>query len=233
MRGESHLIASFMISLPTIWALYSMAPDAMTDVIVYVLGGVLLGCLLPDVDASDAKVMHGYWRPIGLFGKYLFYKPMTWILRTRYDEKTYQEKHRGYLHSFIGCFLATIYFAIPIAILFLHSTYVMLLPLETTIWVWVVWIGLPFGFLMHLVEDSFTKSGVRWRFPDGKIYSGQTRTGKKSEYNLLSAFIVTFGILTAIVYMATPSFIVLFGAILGSPVLLGALYAANPIISRL
>ena len=233
MRGESHLIASFMISLPTIWALYSMAPDAMTDVIVYVLGGVLLGCLLPDVDASDAKVMHGYWRPIGLFGKYLFYKPMTWILRTRYDEKTYQEKHRGYLHSFIGCFLATIYFAIPIAILFLHSTYVMLLPLETTIWVWVIWSGLPFGFLMHLVEDSFTKSGVRWIFPGGKTYSSQTSTGKKSEYNLLSAFIVTFGILTAIVYMATPSFIVLFGAILGSLILLGALYAANPIISRL
>ena len=231
MRGESHLIASFMISLSTIWALYSMAPDAMTDVIGYVFGGVLLGCLLPDVDASDAKVMHGYWRPIGLFGKYLFYKPMTWILRTRSD--AYREQHRGYLHSFIGCFLATFFFAIPIAIIFVLSTYVSLVPLETSILVWYAWIGLPFGFLMHLVEDSFTKSGVRWIFPGGKTYSSQTSTGKKSEYNLLSAFIVTFGILTAIVYMATPSFIVLFGAILGSPVLLGALYAANPIISRL
>ena len=231
MRGESHLIASFMISLPTIWALYSMAPDIMIDVIGYVIGGVLLGCLLPDVDASDAKVMHGYWRPIGLFGKYLFYKPMTWILKTRSD--AYREQHRGYLHSFIGCFLATIFFTIPIAIIFLHSTYVLLLPLETTIWVWIVWIGLPFGFLMHLVEDSFTKSGVRWMFPNGKTYSSQTSTGKKSEYTLLSAFIVTYGILTAIVYMATPSFIVLFGAILGTLVLLGALYVANPIISRL
>ena len=231
MRGESHLIASFMISLSTIWALYSMAPDAMTDVIGYVLGGVLLGCLLPDVDASDAKVMHGYWRPIGLFGKYLFYKPMTWILRTRSD--AYREQHRGYLHSFIGCFLATFFFAIPIAIIFVLSTYVSLVPLETSILVWYAWIGLPFGFLMHLVEDSFTKSGVRWIFPGGKTYSSQTSTGKKSEYNLLSAFIVTFGILTAIVYMATPSFIVLFGAILGSLILLGALYAANPIISRL
>jgi membrane-bound metal-dependent hydrolase YbcI (DUF457 family) len=203
----------------------------MIDVIGYVLGGVLLGCLLPDVDASDAKVMHGYWRPIGLFGKYFFYKPMTWILKTRSD--AYREQHRGYLHSFIGCFLATIYFAIPIAILFLHSTYVMLLPLETTIWVWVIWIGLPFGFLMHLVEDSFTKSGVRWMFPNGKTYSSQTSTGKKSEYNLLSAFIVTYGILTAIIYMAPPSFIVLFGAILGSLIFLSALYVANPIISRL
>jgi membrane-bound metal-dependent hydrolase YbcI (DUF457 family) len=231
MRGESHLIASFMISLPTIWALYTMATDTMIDVIGYILGGVLLGCLLPDVDASDAKVMRGYWRPIGLFGKYLFYKPMTLILKARSD--AYREQHRGYLHSFIGCFLATIFFAIPIAIIFLHSTYVLLLPLETTIWVWIVWIGLPFGFLMHLVEDSFTKSGVRWMFPNGKTFSSQTSTGKKSEYNLLSAFIVTSGILTVIVYIATPSFIVLFGAILGSLVLLGALYAANPIISRL
>ncbi len=231
MRGESHLTASFMISLPTIWTLYSMAPDAMIEVIAYVLGGVLLGCLLPDVDASDAKVMHGYWRPIGLFGKYLFYKPMTRILRTRSDE--YREQHRGYLHSFIGCFLATIFFAIPIAIIFLYSTYVMLLPLETSIWVWIVWIGLPFGFLMHLVEDSFTKSGVRWRFPGGKTYSSQTSTGKKSEYSLLSAFIVTYGILTAIVYIATPSFIVLLWAILGSLGMLDVLYTANPIISRL
>jgi membrane-bound metal-dependent hydrolase YbcI (DUF457 family) len=212
-------------------ALYTMASNTMTEVMAYVLGGVLLGCLLPDVDASDAKVMHGYWRPIGLFGKYVFYKPMTWILRTRSDE--YREKHRGYLHSFIGCFLATMFFAIPIAIIFLHSTFVLLHPLETTIWVWIVWIGLPFGFLMHLVEDSFTKSGVRWRFPGGKTYSSETRTGKKSEYNLLSAFIVTYGILTVIVYMAPPSFIVLLGAILGSLGLLGALYVANPIISRL
>jgi len=231
MRGESHLIASFMISLPSITAVYTMASNTLPEEMVYVLGGVLLGCLLPDVDASDAKVMHGYWRPIGLFGKYIFYKPMTWILRTRSDE--YREKHRGYLHSFIGCFLATIFFAIPIAIIFLHSTFVLLHPLETTVWVWIVWIGLPFGFLMHLVEDSFTKSGVRWRFPGGKTYSSETRTGKRSEYNLLSAFIVTYGILTAIVYIATPSFIVLFGAILGSLVLLGALYAVNPIISRL
>ncbi|GAG97993.1 unnamed protein product [marine sediment metagenome] len=54
MRGESHLTASFMISLPTIMALFNMAPDTMTNVMGYLLGGVLLGCLLPDVDASDA-----------------------------------------------------------------------------------------------------------------------------------------------------------------------------------
>ena len=231
MRGESHLTASFMISLPTLMVLYNMAPDTMIDVMGYVLGGVLLGCLLPDVDASDAKVMHGYWRPIGLFGKYLFYKPMTWILRTRSD--AYREQHRGYLHSFIGCFLATIFFAIPIVIIFLHSTYVLLLPLETTITVWYVWIGLPFGFLMHLVEDSFTKSGVRWIFPGGKTYSSQTTTGKKSEYNLLSAFFVTYGILTVIVYMLPASVTILLGSVIGSLVLLGVLYAINPIISRL
>jgi len=132
-----------------------MAPDAMIEVIGYVLGGVLLGYLLPDVDASDAKVMHGYWKPIGLFGKYIFYKPMTWILRTRSD--AYREQHRGYLHSFIGCFLATIYFAIPIAILFLHSTYVQLLPLETTIWVWVVWIGPSLKMLNDWLNLRFRK----------------------------------------------------------------------------
>ena len=211
--------------------LYNMIPDAMVNALLYVLGGIMLGSLLPDVDASDAKVMHGYWKPIGLFGKYLFYKPMTWILRTRSD--AFQDEHRGYLHSLLGCFLAMIFFAIPIAIIFVISTYVWFVPQDTSILIWYAWIGLPLGFLMHLVEDSFTKSGVRWIFPRGKTYSSQTRTGRKSEYNLLSAFFISYGVLTVIVWMVPVSFTVLLGAILGSIVLLGILFAVNPIISKL
>ncbi len=191
----------------------------------------MLGSLLPDVDASDAKVLHGYWKPIGLFGKYLFYKPMTWILRTRSD--AFRDEHRGYLHSLLGCFLAIIFFAIPIAIIFVVSTYIWLVPLDTSILVWYAWIGLPFGFLMHLVEDSFTKSGVRWVFPRGKTYSSHTSTGKKSEYNLLSAFFITYGVFTVIVWMLPASFTTLFGAIVGTVVLLVILYTVNPIISKL
>lgn len=134
MRGESHLTVSIMISLPTTMVLFNMIPNTMVSALLYILGGIMLGSLLPDVDASDAKVLHGYWKPIGLFGKYMFYKPMTWILRTRSD--AFRDEHRGYLHSLLGCFLAMIFFAIPIAIIFVVSTYIWLVPLDTSILVW-------------------------------------------------------------------------------------------------
>jgi membrane-bound metal-dependent hydrolase YbcI (DUF457 family) len=86
---------------------------------------------------------------------------------------------------------------------------------------------------MHLFEDSFTKSGVRWFFPRGKAYSSQTRTGKRSEYNLTSAFIILYGLMTIFVWMQPASFELLLGTILGSILLLGVLYAVNPIISKL
>ncbi len=61
-------MVSILIVLPTWMALYKLL---RVDVVflVYILGGVMLGSLLPDVDASDAKIMHGSWRVIGLFGK--------------------------------------------------------------------------------------------------------------------------------------------------------------------
>ena len=231
MRGESHLTTSIMISLPTAMALFLLFHDTMDSAIFCVIGGIMFGCLLPDVDASDAKVMHGSWEPIGLFGKYIFYKPMTWILRTRSDD--YRDKHRGYLHSLFGCFLATIFFAIPIALLFVVSTYFWSIPIESSILVWFAWIGLPFGFLMHLIEDSFTKSGVRWRFPHGKTYSSSTSTGKKSEYNLVTAFLISYGLLTIIVFLLPVSISVVFVAIIWSMIIVYVLYALNPIISKL
>jgi hypothetical protein len=47
--------------------LFNLLPSESFNAIIYLLGGVMIGSLLPDVDASDAKVMHGYWKPIGLF----------------------------------------------------------------------------------------------------------------------------------------------------------------------
>lgn len=231
MRGESHLLVSILISLPTSMVLFNLLPSENFNAIIYLLGGVMIGSLLPDVDASDAKVMHGYWKPIGLFGKYLFYKPMTWVLRSR--SESFQEQHRGYLHSLIGCLLAAVFFAIPIGVIFLVSIFLWTVPIELASLIWYLWIGLPFGFLMHLLEDSFTKSGVRWFFPRGKTYSGQTRTGKRSEYNLISAFIILYGLMTILVWMQPASFELLLGTILGSILLLGVLYAVNPIISKL
>jgi len=230
MRGESHLTVSMLVVLPSVMILYNMLLPGDVSVIGYILGGVMIGSLLPDVDASDAKVMHGYWKPIGLVGRYLFYKPMTWLLRRKHEG--FEEKHRGYLHSLIGCLLTTLFFAIVIGVIFIVLTFMLATPIEHTVLFWYLWIGIPIGFLLHLVEDSFTKSGVRWFFPRGKTYSGQTTTGRKSEYNLLTAFVITFGLFVVLVWGQPATVQLLAGTIIGSIVLLGVLYGLSPIISR-
>lgn len=229
MRGENHLLLSILMSLPIALVLYNMNQQAV-NILAYFLGGIMLGSLLPDVDASDAKIMHGSWRPIGLFGKYLFYKPITWLLRIRSD--AFHEKHRGYLHSLIGCLIATIYFAIPVAIIFLIFTFYFLIPLPLSILFWYAWIGLPFGFIMHLAEDSFTKSGIRWFFPRGKPMRSTIRTGRRSEYNMITAFFFTYGIFTIIVYIQPPTLTLLLLTIIATLILVIILYAISPIISK-
>jgi len=231
MRGESHLTVSVLMALPTTMVLFNMLPSAGFNALIYVLGGLMIGSLLPDVDASDSKIMYGSWKGIGLFGKYLFYKPMTWILRKH--SEAIKDEHRGYLHSLFGCLLAALFFAIPIGIIFVLTAYVWLVPFELSLLIWYVWLGIPIGFLMHLVEDGFTKSGVRWFFPRGKAYSGHVSTGKKSEYNLVTAFFLAFGLLTVGAYMVAASMMTLLTVVLLSVALVGVLFAANRFISKI
>jgi len=222
---------SILMALPTTMVLFNLLPPESFNAIVYFLGGIMIGSLLPDVDASDAKVMHGSWKPIGLFGKYIFYKPMTWILHNKSD--AFRDEHRGYLHSLIGCVFAAVFFAIPIGFLFFLSTFIWAVSIDLTILIWYIWLGIPLGFIFHLFEDSFTKSGVRWFFPRGKAYSSETRTGRRSEYNLLTVFFVLYGLFTVFVWMQQATIELLLMTMVGTFVLLGVLYIVNPLISKL
>lgn len=229
MRGDSHLLLSILMSLPTAMVLFNLNQQTV-NVLTYFLGGIMLGSLLPDVDASDAKIMHGRSKPIGFFGKYLFYRPITWVLRTH--SNTFNDRHRGYLHSLLGCFLATLYFAIPVAIIFFVLTFYFLVELRFTLLFWYAWIGLPFGFLMHLTEDSFTKSGVRWLFPRGQPMHSTIRTGHRSEYSMTTAFFLTYGILTVFVYLQPPTLLLLLLTLAATTVLVVVLYAVSPLITK-
>jgi inner membrane protein len=210
--------------------LFNLNQQAVT-LIVYFLVGVMVGSLLPDVDASDAKIMHGEYRAIGLFGKYLFYKPIARLLGSK--SEAYQERHRGFLHSLIGLLLATLYFIIPVAIIFIVLTFIFLVPLHLTLLFWYALLGLPFGFLLHLAEDSFTKSGIRWFYPKGQPMKSSITTGRKSENYMLTAIFFTYGIFTIIVYLQPPSLIILILTIVITIILLAILYALSPLIARL
>ena len=100
--------------------------------------------------------------------------------------------------------------------------------------VWHIWVGISIGFLLHLAEDSFTMSGVRWFFPKGECLRSTTRTHSGREYFLLFMFFIVFGSLTVFAYYLLPSstitLLLTIGVTLVSLVLLHRL---NPKISRL
>ena len=221
MRGESHLWMSLFVALPAFTVLYTLSPSVQyRNSVIFIMMGISVGSLLPDFDARDAKVMHGWWRPIGLIGKYLFYKPLAKLLHWTAD--TFRNEHRGFLHSLIGWLFTSLFFA---------GISIVLYPIAW--FVWHIWIGIPIGFLLHLAEDSFTKRGVRWFFPKGEPLRSTTRTHTGSEY-LLFMFFIVFGSLTVFVYYLLPSSTITLLLTIGVTLaLLVLLHRLNPRISRL
>jgi membrane-bound metal-dependent hydrolase YbcI (DUF457 family) len=200
------------------------------------MAGISLGSLLPELDAPDSKIMHGRWRRIGSFGKRFFYKPLVKLLHKKTD--TFRDEHRGFLHSLIGWLFTSLFFAGIAIVLYpilWFAWYIWIgIPVPILWFVWYFWIGIPIGFLLHLVEDSFTKSGVRWFFPKGKPLKSKTRLHKGSEYFLLLMFFWVFGSLTVFVYYLLPSSTITLLLTIGVTLaLLVLLHRLNPKISRL
>ncbi|MGY5852591.1 MAG: metal-dependent hydrolase [Candidatus Thorarchaeota archaeon] len=227
MRGESHLSISVGMSIPTWYILYKFDPlSPQANVFLVIIIGIAVGSLLPDIDASDAKVMHGSWSPIGRFTKKFFYKPLT-------KTDILEDKHRGFLHSLLGCLLISAFFvpivvALSVIIWFLNPLMYVLSWL-----LWWFWIGIPIGFLLHLAEDSFTKSGVRWFYPRGEPTLSTTRTHRGSEYLLVMVFWAVAAILIEIVWFLPSSVIAILSTLGVTLVLFVFLHRINPRISKL
>ena len=107
-----------------------------------------------------------------------------------------------------------------------------MVPLYLTLLFWYALLGLPFGFLLHLAEDSFTKSGIRWFYPKGQPMKRSIRTGRKSEANLITVIFVTYGIFTVIVYLQPASLFLLLLTIIITIILLAILYVITPLIAK-
>lgn len=227
MRGESHLSISVLMSMPTWYILYKLSPLAMqNNGFLVIIIGIAVGSLLPDIDASDAKIMHGSWSPIGRFTKKFFYKPLT-------KTDIFEDKHRGFLHSLLGCVLIFTFFA-PIVVALSVIIWLLNPLLYFLSWLlWWFWIGIPIGFLLHLAEDSFTMSGVRWFFPRGEATLSTTRTFRGSEYLLVTVFWAVAAVLIQVVYFLPSSTMAILTTLGVTLVLFAFLHRINPRISKL
>lgn len=205
MLGRHHLSLSVgtvaLVALP----LFPLHPHET----LLIFTGTAIGSLVPDADSPDAAIFHdevkglsgGYGEILNaiailnpVFGyttKYLIYKPAVKF----YDKFVFggydiAERHRGFLHSFLGLgtvtFMTTLYL-IPV-IIFLDLVWILGLG--------VFVIAFLSGAILHLLEDSCTKSGIQWNFPfqSWKLKGQITTTAKPEDMKYQRYFLTILGI---------------------------------------
>ncbi len=199
MLGKQHLTLSVMTAAVLLTPLMQSHP---IHVIISFIG-VAVGSLIPDIDAKDAAVFHtnirglnsrpgvafnSFVAPVlplfGYFTKYIIYKPVVHLLNllTAY---TFEIKHRHFTHSVIGILTLT------------SATGIYLLILNLFVKIELIWIILFLasylsGAIMHLIQDSCTKSGIKWNqpFSNTKIKGG-LNTGKDNFKPLLMLYLLS------------------------------------------
>jgi len=190
MRGDQHLLISFFSGLLLIIPFIPLYSPVM---FLTIIGGLAIGSLSPDADAKDAAIFHNrinirgtlgdLLRPLGfimpVFGyiiRYMIYCPVSLILWAILRKKG-KPRHRGLLHSIPGMLLTVVLIGFYLRVFFVS------LGMD------ISYLILPFlsaftaGFLMHLLEDSCTPSGVAWLFPffNNRVY-GDIRVDRRREY---------------------------------------------------
>ena len=187
MLGRFHLLISTIYIFSFAWALHIDGLISQQTATILILSGAL-GSLIPDVDASDAAILHGETKEIGYGIKYTVYYPIAYLANKLFGV---EKKHRGIMHSLIGLLLTNLILT-P-----LIYTYVTVYSLVTetpfldiaAIPPWII-LGISIGFILHMVEDSFTKSGVQWFLPKKHVISGNIRTFSKEEKKFAEALII-------------------------------------------
>lgn len=143
MKGTSHAI----IGANSVWIL-ALLPDFSWNPLLLAVGA--FGALLPDLDASDAKIKHlevGYGKGKNRLAIKPFYLP-SWIISSIF-------KHRAVLHSLFTTIIVG--FSGYYLVQYLNQ-WVSFLNAE-------FWLVLMLGYLSHLLADGLTKSGVPLLWP--------------------------------------------------------------------
>lgn len=205
MLGRHHLSLSVATVALVVFPLFTLYPTA----VLLALAGAAIGSLIPDADSPDAAIFHTEVRGMKkegfssllnaaaalnpVFGyptKFLIYKPAVKfydsIVFNQYD---IAERHRGFLHSFLGLGTMTILTAVYILpVLFLLELF------------WLVGIGVFLagylaGAVLHLIEDSCTKSGIQWNFPfqSWKLRGQISTTARPEDMRYQQGFLTVLG----------------------------------------
>ena len=155
--------------------------------------GVAIGSLIPDIDATDATVFHtgikglhrvpgklfndiiGPILPIfGYFTKYIIYKPAVLLLNLFSDNHKFEDGHRSFTHSLIGVVTMTLATGLLLSPLFIESGI-------NGIYLIFFLVGYASGAIMHMFQDSCTKTGIAWNQPFSNLrLKGELKTGESN-----------------------------------------------------
>ncbi|MCQ1537861.1 metal-dependent hydrolase [Methanocalculus taiwanensis] len=171
MRGKDH------IAISTGSALLLAAPWLLihpVQVAIFI-GGVIIGSLLPDTDATDSKLHHmdGIARIFSLIMRPVVIPATKLVYRV--FEKSFNPAHRGSMHTLPGVIVYTLILALLIgSALYLLGFW--------NIIIGFFFLGLFAGGIFHILEDCCTRSGLMpfKPFSDRK-YAGSINTGSRVE----------------------------------------------------
>jgi membrane-bound metal-dependent hydrolase YbcI (DUF457 family) len=171
MLGKDHLEISLMFSFPFIFYSIICVPHfdlSIYSVIVFSIC-VIIGSLLPDADCNASTLYYKH-QPVYLLMQPI-YKLLLWLVKVlvkRYPKTLYsaEEEHRGILHSLFGVFFSSFILSLCLFCFTLILWYTEIFSLTTVFYIFILgFVGFLSGQILHLIEDSCTKSGIKWFLP--------------------------------------------------------------------
>lgn len=137
MNATDHQISSWAIAATgLVWSQNVSMTHVLTGATI--LGATTVGALLPDVDHPNSVISKRLGIPL--------YKLFT---------------HRGMTHSLLGWLIFS-------GLTYMLGNYVfsyfdLVNPLVHVSF--CLWLGLSLGYFLHLLEDSWSRAGIRWLAP--------------------------------------------------------------------
>ncbi|WP_414838301.1 metal-dependent hydrolase [Candidatus Nanosalina sp. VS9-1] len=188
MLGRQHL----MLSVATATVLLIPFIQSYQGFVLVAFVGTAIGSLIPDVDAADASVFHRHIRGLDsepgkavgsfigpvlpVFGyttKYMIYRPLVWLFNLFSVNYSFHDSHRSFSHSIIGVFAMTSVTGLYISPVLMYLGFFSVPHLA------VFLSAYAFGALLHMLEDSCTKSGIAWNEPfSSRKLKGDLTTGE-------------------------------------------------------
>ena len=202
MQGKNHFIISLFFGIFLILLVYRTYHIDEVFLLI-LLFGMMTGSLIPDIDATDASINHTRINNDKGMNKFVFFtfinpiisrvtnhmlRPFLFTMQ-KITDGGINEGHRGITHSITGVFLISLIWLIIVIsiyyILYIFTSIILKIP-DLLFYLLAYPIGMFFGGLSHLFEDSFTVSGIRWFQPFSNIrITGSIKTNYKNGHRRL------------------------------------------------